>query len=83
MSMDSPRISEAITEHSMCQPGRPRPQGDSQLGSPGFEFFQTAKSFSDRFSPSPVVVRSPSPSFSADCENKGTFFFPSLLESDF
>ncbi len=26
----------AIAEHSICQPGRPFPQGESQLGSPGF-----------------------------------------------
>ncbi len=33
-----------IAEHSICQPGRPGPQGLSQAGSPGFEPFQRAKS---------------------------------------
>ena len=57
--------SEAITEHSMCQPGRPEPQGDSQNGSPGLLAFHKAKSRSDLFSvgafdfersPSPVTI---------------------------
>ena len=30
--------------HSMCHPGRPGPHGDSQVGSPGFADFQSAKS---------------------------------------
>ena len=34
MSKCSPRISRAIAEHSMCQPGRPLPHGLSQPGSP-------------------------------------------------
>ena len=35
----------AIAEHSMCQPGRPRPHGVSQeVSSPGFYAFQSAKS---------------------------------------
>ena len=34
-----------MTEHSMCQPGRPRPQGDSHdVSSPGLFAFQRAKS---------------------------------------
>jgi len=39
-----------MTTHSVCQPGRPGPQGESQLGSPGLAFFHTAKSKGDRFS---------------------------------
>ena len=40
----------AITEHSMCQPGLPLPQGLSQAGSPGLEAFHRTKSLRDRFS---------------------------------
>lgn len=50
MSSDLPHIAEAITEHSMCQPGRPRPHGESHQGSPSFDLFQRAKSFEERFS---------------------------------
>ena len=39
-----------MAEHSMCQPGRPGPQGLSHDGSPGFEPFQRAKSPGCRFS---------------------------------
>ena len=39
-----------MTTHSVCQPGRPRPHGDSQLGSPSFAFFQRAKSSGERLS---------------------------------
>ncbi len=42
----------------MCQPGRPRPQGLSQEGSPGLAAFQTAKSMGSRFS-SPGATRAP------------------------
>ena len=42
--MVSPRISVAITEHSMCQPGRPGPHGLSQETSPSLAAFQRAKS---------------------------------------
>lgn len=38
----------AITEHSICQPGRPGPQGEGHEGSPGFDAFQSAKSEADR-----------------------------------
>ena len=53
-----------MTEHSICQPGLPNPQGESQAGSPGFEDFQRAKSEAVRL---PEVVaaeeeRDPSPS---------------------
>ena len=41
----APRNFSAIAEHSMCQPGRPRPQGDSHhVSSPGLFAFQSAKS---------------------------------------
>lgn len=55
MSKAEPRYLWAIAEHSRCQPGRPRPHGVSQLGSPGFAAFHMAKS---RWSRLPV---SPSP----------------------
>ena len=42
--MVAPSVALAIAEHSMCQPGRPGPQGLGQLGSPGLLAFQTAKS---------------------------------------
>lgn len=48
--MDGPRIAEAITEHSMCQPGLPLLQGESHDGSPALDFFQRAKSVADLFS---------------------------------
>ena len=37
-----------MTEHSICHPGRPGPQGDGHEGSPDFEAFQSAKSAADR-----------------------------------
>ena len=37
-----------MTEHSICQPGRPGPHGDGQDGSPGLEAFHRAKSAADR-----------------------------------
>ena len=46
--MLSPKIALAMTEHSMCHPGRPGPQGDGQDGSPGFEAFHSAKSAVER-----------------------------------
>lgn len=51
--MRVPRTEEAITLHSMCQPGRPEPQGEGQLGSPGLDVFQSAKSLGLRL---PEVV---------------------------
>src|SRR5690554_746823 len=44
MSKLSPKQQVDITEHSMCQPGRPAPHGDCQLGSPGLAAFQRTKS---------------------------------------
>ena len=35
----------------MCQPGRPGPQGDGQLGSPGLAAFHSAKSSGSRLEP--------------------------------
>jgi hypothetical protein len=48
ISILSPRMALAMTEHSICQPGRPAPQGEGQEGSPGLEAFQSAKSEADR-----------------------------------
>lgn len=46
--MFSPSTALAMTLHSMCQPGRPGPQGDGHAGSPGLEDFQRAKSAAER-----------------------------------
>ncbi len=42
----------------MCQPGRPLPHGEGQLGSPGFAPFQRAKSSGSSFC-SPTAMRAP------------------------
>ena len=47
-----PSSATAIAEHSMCQPGRPAPQGESQAGSPGLARFQSTKSSGSRFASS-------------------------------
>ena len=52
-----------MAEHSMCQPGRPLPQGLSQEGSPGLAFFQSAKSAGERLR---STVSPPSPCMLAD-----------------
>ncbi len=65
MSIDSPSTSEAMAEHSMCQPGRPGPQGEGQAGSPGFEAFHSAKSLGLRFSCAIAKDKDPSPSSKA------------------
>ncbi len=52
MSKPSPSRSSDITTHSVCQPGRPGPQGESHVGSPGLAFFQRTKSTGLRFSSS-------------------------------
>ena len=45
MSNSSPSSCSAIAEHSMCQPGRPRPHGEShEVSSPSLCAFQSAKS---------------------------------------
>ena len=51
MSKAVPRYFDAIAEHSMCQPGRPRPQGlghDAVSGSDSLRPFQRAKSRGSR-----------------------------------
>lgn len=53
--MLSPNIALAITEHSICQPGRPGPHGDGHEGSPDFDAFHRAKSDGERL---PVVIES-------------------------
>src|SRR4051812_23957157 len=58
MSKVSPRYLIDIAEHSMCQPGRPGPQGDSHVGSPGLAAFHSAKSAGLRL-PLPVSSRVP------------------------
>ena len=51
ISKTGPRCASAIAEHSMCQPGRPRPQGDSHhVSSPSLCAFQSAKSRGSSFS---------------------------------
>lgn len=45
----------AMALHSICQPGRPFPNGDSQNGSPGFAAFHRAKSLISRFSSLPII----------------------------
>ena len=42
--MTGPMSSRIMALHSMCQPGRPGPQGLSQVGSPGLAAFHSAKS---------------------------------------
>src|ERR1700744_4633731 len=44
MSMVSPRCASHIAEHSMCQPGRPRPHGLLQPGRSGVDGFHSTKS---------------------------------------
>ena len=44
MSMIGPMSSRIMALHSMCQPGRPGPQGLSQVGSPGLAAFHSTKS---------------------------------------
>ena len=64
ISKSTPRIASAMAEHSMCQPGRPSPQGDShQVSSPSLRAFQSAKSCGASFtsaesSPSPCCISS-------------------------
>ncbi len=60
----------AMAEHSMCQPGRPRPHGLSQEGSPGLADFQRAKSRGSRLRSS-TSTRAPASSSSR--------FFPESL----
>lgn len=55
MSKAVPRYLWAIAEHSRCQPGRPRPHGVSQDGSPGLTAFHIAKSRASRLPVSPSL----------------------------
>ena len=48
MSMVSPSSRSARAEHSMCHPGRPGPQRDSQAGSSGSEGCHSTKSSGSR-----------------------------------
>jgi len=61
MSELSPQIADAMTEHSICHPGRLLPQGLPHQDSPAFELFQSTKSVTDLFSDSLsiVVLKSP------------------------
>ena len=47
MSTGKSKTEAAIAEHSMCQPGRPGPNGDSHDGSFSFDFFHKTKSDGD------------------------------------
>ena len=73
MSTVSPSTSEHIALHSMCQPGRPSPQGDAQAGSPGLDFFQSTKSFSARFSEA-SAASAPSPSIASSTFSSAALF---------
>ena len=64
-----------MQQTSMCQPGRPGPQGEGQDGSPGLDDFQSAKSdgcsfsLDDAFSdscPSASAVREALPTEAGD-----------------
>ncbi len=48
-----------MAEHSMCQPGRPLPHGESHVGSPSLPAFQRTKSLTSSFSYSSSATRSP------------------------
>ena len=58
MSKCGPSSATAIAEHSMCQPGRPRPHGESQAGSPGLAAFHSTKSSGSRL-PGSTSTRAP------------------------
>jgi hypothetical protein len=54
ISKSRPSKLSAIAEHSMCQPGRPAPQGASQaVSSAGFSAFHRAKSSGSRLREEP------------------------------
>jgi hypothetical protein len=58
MSNGKPSSWHDIAEHSMCQPGRPSPNIEGHLGSPGFAAFHSTKS-SGSFFASATATRSP------------------------
>ena len=66
MSNVSPSMLMLIAEHSICQPGRPLPHGESHDGSPGLALFQSAKSSGSRLC-SPGSILAPLSSDSIDC----------------
>ena len=70
-SKPSPSRSSDIAEHSMCQPGRPGPHGESHAGSPGFAAFQSAKSTGLRFASS-TSTRAPADSSSCSSVRCGS-----------
>lgn len=47
--MTGPMSASTMELHSICHPGRPGPQGESQDGSPGLDAFHSAKSAALRF----------------------------------
>ncbi len=66
MSKALPRYLPAIAEHSMCQPGRPGPQGDGQAAVSGSDsFFQPFQSAKSRGSRLPRGSASPAGSMSS------------------
>ena len=82
----SPQIIDAITEHSICQPGRPLPQGLSHQGSPSFEHFQSAKSVGDLFSDTFELLKSPNKNIKSyqkwiDSSSKKRIFTFSFLQT--
>ncbi len=48
-----------MAEHSMCHPGRPDPNPESQAGSPGLLAFQRTKSRASSFSYLSLSMRAP------------------------
>ncbi len=60
-----------MAEHSMCQPGRPSPHGESHAGSPGFAAFHSAKSIGLRLASS-TSTRAPADSRSSSIVRCGS-----------
>ena len=60
MSMRGPMRVRTMALHSMCQPGRPRPQGLSHDGSPSLPAFHSTKSEGERLRLS-TPTRCPAP----------------------
>ena len=79
MSITGPRSFSIIAEHSMCHPGRPWPQGDSQVGSFGFAVFHRAKSAGFFFLLS-TTTRSPARLSSWFLPDKDPYFDKELTE---
>mmetsp|Transcript_10035 Transcript_10035/g.38001 ORF Transcript_10035/g.38001 Transcript_10035/m.38001 type:complete len:423 (-) Transcript_10035:369-1637(-) len=78
ISSCSPKREYVIALHSMCQPGRPGPHLDSQLISPGFDVFHSAKSRGLFFSPSAFGL---SPSSESTASRSFGYFMPSIWEN--